>query len=418
MSCDNGIELPPQVRYVLQLPLLDIHRNLRLMDPPLPELLLSCVADRMETDLRENGGQRYREEDPDSMHNLATMASRLRRTDLEERILKAALKLAPGNVDLQADLLQVYYMQKNAPEEAERQWQVLNDDEVIDPQGRKRYWRYWVFGAHYHARAKNDCAEARRLLEEGLQCVRGENRSDVLRNFRAVFVDLSSNPDFDAVEQALKRGIASGWELGYTLATELSTLLQQRALAEVSDERGATSHGQTEAKISNREAEAAEPQSEATATVARRETQVRQQSAEGLERDSTARRERYLNRLKEALEWLTFAEATFTNDPNHDIGPIYRNRINILMGTQNYREAIDYIIAYLNLDPQAVERDRSLKAQFILACQRSGERDLWQAILESLPKQASGRPAPPPPPDNGGGGAGPAEKVKRSDRGE
>ena len=60
---------------------------------------------------------------------------------------------------------------------------------------------------------------------------------------------------------------------------------------------------------------------------------------------------------------------------------IYRVRINVLMGLGDYRETIDYIAAYCGQAQMDARIDRSLRAQLILACQRSGQPELWQNIL-------------------------------------
>ena len=321
-------DIPPQVitqiETVLSMPLIDIHRRVGDWPNALAEATLEMLVDN----IRANP-DRLMHEDVDSMHNLVMHAARVERSDLEEQLLHAFVAACPGSVDLQADLLQFCYAKRWNPAACEKQWQILNDDDIVSPEDRRYYWRYWVFGAIYHARVKHDVARAQELVQEGLYAVPGRNKSDILRNFEDVFIDFAAHPAFDQVLGALRKGIADGWPLGYTLALKLGILLQQQAFA------------------------SGQPKNEET-----------------------------IDRLREALDWLSVAESLFTNDPNHPITEIYRARINVLMGLENYREAMDYIEAFYSHDPASSRRDPSLKAQFILACRRAGEADHWKRVVK------------------------------------
>lgn len=323
MANELPAEISAQIRAILKLYLIDIFRRIRELPNAFAEIILEALVEDC-----EKHPDRLLNEDPDSMHNIVMHAARIQRSDLEERLMKSFIKAAPGNVDLQADLLQFYYLKRWDLEGCEKQWEILNDDDLIDKKDRESNWRYWVFGALYHARVKYDILTAQKLMTQGRKSVIGKSKSDILRNLADVFIDHVDSPSFDEVTNALRDGISKGESLGYTLATELSRLLQQQAFA------------------------SGDPKSE----------------------DST-------KRLREALDWLSVAESTFTNDPNHPVTEIYRARINILMGLENYREAIDYIEAYYNHDLEEAKRDPSLKAQFVLACRRAGETERWEAVF-------------------------------------
>jgi tetratricopeptide (TPR) repeat protein len=268
----------------------------------------------------------YEKSDPDTLHNLVMDAARLRREDLELALLKAGIELFPKNVDLRADLLQLLHMKMYDPEGASDCWKELNNDDVVPKKERELNWRYWVFGAIYHAKALSDIPTAKKLMENGLDAVPERNKSDVLRSYEDIFIDLSPEPDTGFVRDALIDGIKKGYVLGYTLAIKLATLSQQQA------ELDANMKGRSPA-------------------------------------------------LDEALAWLTLAEARFTNDGNHPVTDIYRTRINVLMALCNYNEAIDYVAAYHAQAPEAAWTEGSLKAQLVLACQRSGKPELAEKIM-------------------------------------
>nr|VFJ45981.1 MAG: hypothetical protein BECKDK2373C_GA0170839_101356 [Candidatus Kentron sp. DK] len=324
-------ELLSQLEAIISLPLMDVHRRVVRLPNQLTEGALEMLVEA----LRDNP-QRLEHEDPDSMHNLIMHAAKIQRSDIEEQLLGIFIDACPGNVDLQADLLQFYYGKRWNPAGCERQWQILNDDAIVDPAERRKYWRYWVFGALYHARVKNDIAEAQKLMMEGLEAVPGRHKNDILRSFEDVFIDHAGGSflNHDTVLDELRKGIKAGWSEGYTLALKLATLLQQRAFA-----------------------------------------------------SGDTKNEENTKRLREALEWLSVAESIFTNNPNHPITEIYRARINILVGLEDYRAAIDYIDAFYNHNPEVAQGDPSLKAQLILACRRAGEADLWKKIMGESPEE-------------------------------
>jgi tetratricopeptide (TPR) repeat protein len=329
MNNDLPPELLAHIHAVVSLPLVDLHGRVAAWPNQIAETALQMLVQ----DIRDNP-HRLDHEDPDSMHNLVMHAARIERSDIEGQLLRAFADACPGNVDLQADLLQFYYAKRWDPEACERQWEILNSDELVAPADRKTHWRYWMFGALYHARVKHDIATAQELVSRGLEEVPGKYKSDILRNFEDVFIDFATSPLFVQVLEALRKGIAAGWPLGYTLALKLATLLQQQAFA-----------------------------------------------------SGDAKSDENVGRLREALDWLSVAESLFTNDPNHPVTEIYRARVNVLMGLENYREAIDYIEAFYSHDPKAAQRDPSLRAQFILACRRAGEADLWKKVMGESPAE-------------------------------
>lgn len=331
MRTDLPEQLVAQIETVVSRPLIDAHRRIAVLPDGLAEVALEMLMDSI-----QQNPTRLANEDTDSMHNLVMHASKVERSDIEEQLLLSFISAAPGNVDLQADLLQFYYGKRWNPAACERQWQILNDDRVVAPKDRASHWRYWMFGALYHARVKHDTVRAQELVTQGLKTVPGRNKSDILRNFEDVFIDFAQDPSFVTVIAALRKGIADGWPLGYTLALKLGVLLQQQAFS---------------SGVLNKEDNA--------------------------------------NRLREALDWLSLAESLFTNDGNHPVTEIYRARINVLMGLENYREAIDYIEAFFNHDPDAARRDPSLKAQFVLACRRAGEADRWEKVMARRDEDAA-----------------------------
>nr|VFJ44549.1 MAG: hypothetical protein BECKFM1743A_GA0114220_1001812 [Candidatus Kentron sp. FM]VFJ53659.1 MAG: hypothetical protein BECKFM1743C_GA0114222_101273 [Candidatus Kentron sp. FM]VFK09879.1 MAG: hypothetical protein BECKFM1743B_GA0114221_101194 [Candidatus Kentron sp. FM] len=332
-------ELLSQLEAIISLPLMDVHRRVERLPYQLAEAALEMLVEA----LRDNP-QRLEHEDPNSMHNLVMHASKIQHSDIEEQLLGIFIGACPSDVDLQADLLQFYYGNRWDLAGCERQWQILNDDEIVNPAEREANWRYWVFGALYHARVKHDIATAQELMRQGLEAVPGRHKSDILRNFENVFIDFAAGSllNHEAVLDALKEGVAAGWSGGYTLALKLATLLQQRALTP-------------------------------------KDT--------GSEKNIEPKNEKSIDLLRKALDWLSVAESLFTNNPNHPITEIYRARINILMGLEDYRAAIDYMDAFYNHDPEEARRDPSLKAQLILACRRAGEPDLWKKIIGESPEE-------------------------------
>ena len=102
---------------LLALPLFSLHPRLQHQHPMVMELVLERLVDRI-----EQNKDVYKYDDPDGLHNVATDASRINRTDLEERLFRLGIELFPENVDLRADLLQLLYGQKNSPDEAQQCW--------------------------------------------------------------------------------------------------------------------------------------------------------------------------------------------------------------------------------------------------------------------------------------------------------
>ena len=243
---------------------------------------------------------------PDVWHNTGMVASRV---DYPRRveIIRAGLTEWPDDIDLLCDDLQFCYGSELNPDRAPWIWSRL---ESMDKAITGPYWRFWVYGAIYHAKI-GKVPEGLNLLDRGILAVKRDTLMDVFRAYRNVLVDhvprraLAGEEELVALhkeilktlEEKLILGIKLGIENGYVLALELARLYQEMAGADYFD--------QTK--------DVAEP-----GEVQRRVNQ----------------------NLRKALDILHLAECLYTGDPNHPIQEIYERRINILMPLHEFDEAL------------------------------------------------------------------------------
>ncbi len=259
---------------------------------------------------------------PDAVHNLAMEAQRRELHGIALRILKVGRVVFPDDVDINCDLLQLYYTHYPDKYKAQEVWKVLQS---IDSNIRDRQWRYWQFGAIYFYRVHNDIDSAKKLLHDGIKRVVPENRHLVLGMLATVYADWDPQPDLEKAIEILTEGLSEGLELGYEIAMKIGELKQRLA-----------------GRASNAE-----------------------------------ERQKY---LEEALDWLNTAEALFTSDRQHPVVNIYKARVNVLMSLRHYSEAIGYIAAIIAQDEAAIYNS-SLRAQLRLACERNGEMERYIKIV-------------------------------------
>jgi len=262
---------------------------------------------------------------PDAVHNLAMEASRKGLNGLALRLLEVGRVIFPNDVDINCDLLQLYYTHYPDKYKAQEVWNTLQS---IDPKVRDKEWRYWVHGAIYHYKIYNDIRTAKKLLRNGVGKVAPEHRHQVLSARATVYADWDPQPDLETAIKILTEGLSEGLELGYEVARKIGEL-KQRLAGRASNAKKRQEH------------------------------------------------------LEKALDWLNTAEALFTDDSQHPVMKIYKARVNVLMGLRRYGEAIDDIAAILAQDKYAIDKG-SLKAQLRLACERNGELERCRTIQEQL----------------------------------
>lgn len=163
---------------------------------------------------------------PDLWFNLATHYSQWD-LDVEARLLYTrASQLHPNSVDLLCGLLQLLYNVYGSMDEAAAIWQRLQEIE-----DRKRYWRYWAFGAIYHAKiGKPDLA--RQLLDEAPSYVPARDLAALYKadvGLRAALTGEAMAKRAASDMAALWKGIEQGIPFAHTLALELSNLIQRQA---------------------------------------------------------------------------------------------------------------------------------------------------------------------------------------------
>ena len=293
----------------------------------LPDILASNVL-QATVQLLEQNPEYLEGQNPDAVHNLAVEASKRKLHSLGLRILEVGKVIFPDNVDINCDLLQLYYTHYLDKYKAQETWKTLKS---IDPKVRDKEWRYWVYGAIYYYKIYNDIKTAKKLLRNGVRKVAPEHRYQVLSMLATVYADWDLQPDLENAIKILKGGLSEGPELAYELARNIGELKQ---------------------RLAGRASNAKERQ----------------------------------EHLEEALDWLNTAEALFTDDRQHPVVNIYKARVNVLMGLRRYGEAIDDIAAILAQDKDAIDKG-SLKAQLRLACERNGELERCRTIQEQLLRQ-------------------------------
>jgi hypothetical protein len=242
---------------------------------------------------------------PDLWHNTAMVASRLNYPRRVE-IIRAGLDEWPDDVDLLCDDLQFCYGSEYDPVRAQEIWTKLAS---MDEAKTGPFWRFWVYGAIYHAKL-GKVQEGVDLLDRGILSVKRDSLMDVFRGYRNVLVDhipqraLVNDDELVALhkdilqtlEAKLSLGIRLGIENGYVLALELARLYQEMAGADFFSNSGKVEPGEIQTRVNDK--------------------------------------------LRRALEILHLAECLYTADPNHPIQEIYERRINLLMPLHEYDEAL------------------------------------------------------------------------------
>lgn len=296
------------------------------------------VYNTLRADIEAYGGP------PDVWHNVAMVANKCGHDEAEFMFYLGGLHQWPQDVDLLCDALQEYYGSGNLhynPVKAEATWEYLNSmpREITGP-----YWRFWVFGSIYHVRVKREPREALALLDEGLSYVRRDGLTNILRNYRAIFVDgtplepIQSETELrryqtqvvNVLEQKLKLGLTLGVEDGYVLALELARLYQERAGMRL----------------------------------------VSEDAADG------APRSRYAtDDLDNALTYLKLAESLYTGNDNHPLEDIYQRRIHVLMAQGQYGEALRLLRALPEANRQAGSNPTMLRVAALATGERLDEKN-------------------------------------------
>lgn len=248
---------------------------------------------------------------PDVWHNTGMVASRLNFPQRLE-IIRAGLLEWPDDVDLLCDDLQFCYGSEYDFGRAQQIWAKL---ESMPEAETGQFWRFWVYGANYHAKMGR-VQEGLDLLDRGILAVKRDGLMDVFRGYRSVLVDhvprrvLKGEEELvglhaemlEILESKFSLGIRLGIENGYVLALELARLYQEMAGTDFFD-----------------------------------------QAAGQVEPDEVQRKVN--EKLRRALDLLHLAECLYTGDPNHPIQAIYERRINILMPLHEYDEALKLLVS-------------------------------------------------------------------------
>lgn len=256
---------------------------------------------------------------PDLWHNCAMTAARVGHRDGDLAFILGGLAQWPEDFDLLCDALQDYTSTHYDPAKAKAIWETLaNMKERAAP-----YWRFWVYGATYHATVLHDPVTSLSLLDEGLYHVHRENLMNIVRAYRRILIDSMSFRDeepntswrddrdglqlqkayrraLDTLEKRYQLGIGMGVDEGYVLAVELATLYQERAGI----------HGDT-------------PEA---GDLPGQEPHANSFGARSLET---------------AMAYLDLAERLYTGNLNHPIWDIYVVRIRVLMALRRYGEALN-----------------------------------------------------------------------------
>jgi len=283
---------------------------------------------------------------PDLWHNVAMVAGRVNHREAQLAFVQAGLREWPDNVDLLCDELQYRHSSHYDPEKAKEIWSKLTE---MPREATSPYWRFWVYGAIYHARELHDPKTALELLDEGLKWVTRDALMDVLRSYRRALVDSVPSELLEDREQVIayqrqalriledryKLGLALGVENGYVLAVELARLYQELA--------GMGMIG-----------------SSVISSTAERENSIGEQNLD-----------REIDYLDKALEYLDLAERLYTGNPNHPVWMIYEARIRILMAQRRYGDALKLL---RSLPQSRLRGDPSLATMLRLASLMTGEK--------------------------------------------
>jgi hypothetical protein len=278
---------------------------------------------------------------PDLWHNLASVAGRVRHRDVELQLTLQGLQEWPEDVDLLCDELQHRYTTHFDLNRAQEIWNKLAN---LDKWKTGSYWRFWVYGAIYHATYLNDSETGLQLLDEGLRFVKRDGLQNILSNYRRVLIDGAprcaledeksaikyQHQVLEILDKRYKLGIALGVENAYVLATDLAVLYQERAGASLDS---AVSDHYTDSR-------------ETLANAA-------------------------IDYLDTALKYLDLAEKLYAGNPNHPIWGIYEPRIRILMAQHRYGDAQKYLGSL----PLARRRDLSMSTMLNLASRMTGQKE-------------------------------------------
>lgn len=277
---------------------------------------------------------------PDLWHNAAMVAGRVEHRVAQLALVEAGLREWPDNVDLLCDELQYRHSSHYDIQKAQEIWQRLESmpREVTGP-----FWRFWVYGAIYHAVELCNPQKGLELLDEGLKWVKRDSLMDILRSYRRVLVDSTPLEQIEdqgqlreyhkralkILEERYRIGLELGVENGYVLATELARLYQEQAGTELFSNFSGSNE------------------------------QI-------LERPPSAKDDS----LKRALECLDLAERMYTADPNHPIWEIYEARARILMAEHKYGDALKVLSSL----PLTRRREPSIATMLNLAARMTGEK--------------------------------------------
>ena len=259
---------------------------------------------------------------PTEWFNLATGAARIDYTSAQHRILEAALRAHPDDVDLLCERFQFAYAHGSTADSIEA-WQPIEDmgEEQTAP-----YWRYWAYRSLFLARDLNQKAEAVKFLDRASQFVTPADLLNIFRHYRAILIDgalkPSSTPDeltkyenlASLVKEQYLKGLNLGIENGYVLATDLARLLRERSAGKSSEDANKT--------------------------------------------------------LDQALDLLDEAERIYTNNPNHPVSRIYVEKAITLMARRRYADALQI---FRSLPAYSLDLDESMRVMRNYAANMTGQ---------------------------------------------
>lgn len=228
----------------------------------------------------------------DEWFNFAMSAARARNYGAYEKIILTALAKHPQSVELCCEWFQFCYGHKTVADaqDAREKLEALGRDNTAG------YWRYWCYNAMFESQYLGNREEAARLLETALAFVPPAGMLNVYRNYRVVLIDghkrasLSDDKPTDPVDllkrvdEKYQEGLSRGIEDGYVLAIGRARLLREQTSGmkpEVADAK-----------------------------------------------------------LGEVLDLLDVAERTYSDDPNHPLWDIYREKAITLMARRRYEDAL------------------------------------------------------------------------------
>jgi len=230
---------------------------------------------------------------PDEWFNLVTSAARSRNYTSAEKILEVAIDLHPDDADLRCEWFQFAYGHGSMAEALEAREELEN----LGPDKTYACWRYWCYNSTFESQFLHDKERAVEILDQGLSHVPLAGLLNIYRNYRLALIDGATRPSLTAdpsvtdhaavvarVEEKYRAGLSLGIESGYALAVDLAKLLRER-----------TSGMPTE-------------------------------DADQI--------------LDEALRQLDIAERTYTDDGNHPLWDIYKEKAITLMARRRYEDAL------------------------------------------------------------------------------